>query len=46
MVYQKCTQLNSGVFADSIGTRKIITAYLTIVFSYYYAINLDKVAAN
>jgi len=31
---------------DSIGTRKIITIYLTIIFSYYYTINLDGVAAN
>jgi hypothetical protein len=39
-------QLNSRVFADGIGTRKIVTIYLAIVFSYYYTINLDKVAAN
>jgi hypothetical protein len=39
-------QLNSGVFADGIGTKKIVTVYLAIVLSYYYAINLDEVAAN
>jgi hypothetical protein len=31
---------------DGIRIKKIITAYLAIVLSYYYAINLDKVAAN
>jgi len=31
---------------DSIETRKIITAYLTIIFNYYYAINLNKMATN
>ena len=44
--YQECTQLNNRVFADSIETKKIVTIYLAIVFSYYHAINLDKVAAN
>jgi len=39
-------QLNGEVFIDSIETKKIIAAYLTIIFNYYYIINLDKVAAN
>jgi len=39
-------QLNGGVFADGVGTGKIVTANLTIVLSYHYAINLDEVAAD
>jgi hypothetical protein len=31
---------------DGIGTKKIVTVYLAIVFSYYYAINLDEMAAD
>jgi hypothetical protein len=39
-------QLNSGVFTDSIGTKKIITVYLAIVLNYHYTINLDKVVTD
>jgi hypothetical protein len=39
-------QLNGRVFADGIGTKKIINIYLAIVLSYRHAINLDKVATN
>ena len=46
MFYQKCTKLNSGVFADGIGTSKTVTVYLIIVFNYHYAINLNKMATN
>jgi hypothetical protein len=46
MFYQKYIELNSGVFIDSIGTNKIVTIYLIIVFNYYYTINLNKVATN
>ena len=46
MFYQECIELNSGVLADSIETSKTVTAYLTIVFNYHYAMNLDKVATN
>ena len=46
MFYQERIELNSGVLIDSIGTGKTVTAYLTIVLNYYYAINLDKVATN
>jgi len=31
---------------DSIEIKKIITTYLTIIFNYYYIINLDKVVTN
>jgi hypothetical protein len=31
---------------NGIGIKKIVTVYLAIVFSYYYVINLDKVAAD
>ena len=44
--HQEYTQLNSRVFVDGIKTEKIITIYLAIIFSYYYIINLDKVATN
>jgi hypothetical protein len=46
MFHQERTQLNGGVSADGVGTGKIVTAYLTIVLSYHYAINLDEVAAD
>ena len=46
MFYQEHTELNSGVFVNGIGTNKTVTVYLTIVFNYHYAINLDKVATN
>jgi len=46
MFYQECIKLNSGVFADGMGTGKTIITYLTIVFNYYYAINLDKVVTD
>ena len=39
-------QPNNRVFADGIETGKIVTAYLTIVLSYHYAINLDIVIAD
>ena len=46
MFYQEYIELNSGVFIDGIGTGKTVTIYLTIIFNYYYIINLDKVATN
>ncbi len=46
MFYQEHTELNSGVLADGMGTGKTVTAYLTVVLNYYYAINLDEVATN
>ena len=46
MFHQEYTKLNSRILVDSIGTGKTVTIYLTVVFNYYYIINLDKVATN
>ena len=46
MFYQEYIELNSGVLIDGIGTSKTVIIYLTIVFNYHHAINLDKVAIN
>ena len=44
--YQEYIELNSGVLVNGIGTSKIVTAYLTIILNYHYAMNLDKVATD
>jgi hypothetical protein len=46
MFHQEYTKLNSGIFINSIGTGKTVIIYLTVVFNYHHAINLDKVATN
>jgi hypothetical protein len=46
MFHQECIELNSGILVDGIGTSKTVTVYLTIVFNYYHAINLDEVATD
>ena len=46
MFHQEHTELNSRILADSIRTSKTVTIYLTVVFNYHHAMNLDEVATN